>query len=994
MNTDITKTISTFVESQFPAHYREEADLFVAFVKAYYEYLEENEHNINRDAFTIKDIDTTYDKFVSEFRKKYLDGFPFVSTTDDRFLVKNILDLYRTKGSEESVKLLLRLVFAEDSNVYFPGEDILKASDSLWVQPKYVEVLSSARSTSFVNKEVFGSVSGARAFVDAIVTKRSNNRLIDILYLSDIRGTFVYNDVISDDGVLKDAPIVIGSLSNIAITNRAEDPGGNEVSDYLEIESVFGKNGVASVTSLRKKSTGVDFQIVDGGYGFTNDDLTEIYFSDLIINRDNSNTIFESQTTVTQRIEELLLTPTSTNINLYNSVSVGNTVNGMIANTTQFSATVLEKDTEIISDIINYKLLVQLDSTDTFTKRQDITLTEAVSYEVGTELKESSDYILEVSNTSFTPGETVYQRELVANTGGAEISNTYNFGVVSSVTNTSIEVTLSHGAFSNTINLVGQTSGTTASVTGITLVRDGAEGFISGKTSNTEYQIDVSSVSLFTSNNTVQDTRYGIVTEISAANNVTIDTLEHDGFETSDYTPEKQYYKGLVIDQSDVAIGITSQELEFVYVSGLSVLEDDNGNSLTVTSIDPGTGASFTVGPVTDTETVTLSTDYIGSENIKGVTYPSITINGGGSGVGYVSNVSILSAGSGYSNASVVTISGGGYDGRDPLIPAAASITTDGTGAITAVTVNIIGEGYYTAPTISVADGAGANLSVNMVYGYGFPAKPEGGFTTVIGEVLSSAQFTIGTISELIENFIGGSYQISPFTYVRNDTIRSLYKYDQILTVSNLAGTFIVGETITQANTAAKGTILSYSEIDGIGTMVIRDTSFEENFTISTGDLSGSTSGASADITNVELDTANNVMGDNAIISADVSFKEGVVDTVKIINSGFGYQDGEAVTLLRDDGVRLKGVVSIEQQGIQPGYWKSRSSHLNSEKRLQDSYYYQDFSYDVQTPINIENYRDIVLDLLHSAGTQFFGSVFKSSETQFDVSAESNITQA
>ena len=83
MSNEINKSISTFVESQFPSHYREEGDLLVAFVKAYYEYLEESGHTINRDMFEIKDIDTTYDLFVSEFRKKYLDSIFGAAETID-----------------------------------------------------------------------------------------------------------------------------------------------------------------------------------------------------------------------------------------------------------------------------------------------------------------------------------------------------------------------------------------------------------------------------------------------------------------------------------------------------------------------------------------------------------------------------------------------------------------------------------------------------------------------------------------------------------------------------------------------------------------------------------------------------------------------------------------------------------------------------------------------------------------------------------------------
>ena len=55
----VEKQISNFIESQFPQFYLEEGENFVMFVKAYYEWMEEQGNPIHeaRMLFDYRDID-------------------------------------------------------------------------------------------------------------------------------------------------------------------------------------------------------------------------------------------------------------------------------------------------------------------------------------------------------------------------------------------------------------------------------------------------------------------------------------------------------------------------------------------------------------------------------------------------------------------------------------------------------------------------------------------------------------------------------------------------------------------------------------------------------------------------------------------------------------------------------------------------------------------------------------------------------------------------
>ena len=98
----VDKLISFHIEKQFPAIYREEGQELVQFVKEYYKFLETNENQSlfnGRRMFEYRDIDETLEKMLTFFKNKYLADLPFDDSTV-RIIVKNILGLYRRKGTE------------------------------------------------------------------------------------------------------------------------------------------------------------------------------------------------------------------------------------------------------------------------------------------------------------------------------------------------------------------------------------------------------------------------------------------------------------------------------------------------------------------------------------------------------------------------------------------------------------------------------------------------------------------------------------------------------------------------------------------------------------------------------------------------------------------------------------------------------------------------------------------------------------------------------
>ena len=270
----IEDKLSLFVKEQFPAFYREEGGMFQVFLEAYYEYLEQEGKTIDfaRNLLEYKDIDSTTAQFLDHFKTTFLSQLPGLVRADDRLTIKNIMDFYRAKGTPRAVQLLFRLLFDESITVNYPSDDVLKPSASQFKRPRYVEVYASDldKLISLQGIEILGGTSGAKAFVESISTKLLNKVKVHVLTLSNLRGNFLRGEIItkSVDGNTDDMPIVTGSLSDITITLGGSD---NQIGDTFNVIASSGKQGRARVTAIADATGLVDFELANGGFGFSLD---------------------------------------------------------------------------------------------------------------------------------------------------------------------------------------------------------------------------------------------------------------------------------------------------------------------------------------------------------------------------------------------------------------------------------------------------------------------------------------------------------------------------------------------------------------------------------------------------------------------------------------------------------------------------------------------------------------------------------------------------
>ena len=288
MDFQVQTKISNFIENQFPDFYKEEGENFILFVKTYYEWLEleGNPTHESRNLLNYRDVDNTLDKFLDYFQKKYVFGIPPNIIVNKRFLIKHILDIYRSKSSIEGYKLLFRIVYNEDLDVYLPGIDILRASDGTWKEPTYLELSNALGIEKLIGKTIVGSSTRTTAVVENFIRQPLNGTILNILYISHIQpkgGSFNIGEKIYDydyygtdvGELLLTSPKIVGSMNRINLLSGGDN---FKIGDVLKIahrdldDNSFiskGIDGLVRVTKTSRQTGVLRYTIPYGGFGFT-----------------------------------------------------------------------------------------------------------------------------------------------------------------------------------------------------------------------------------------------------------------------------------------------------------------------------------------------------------------------------------------------------------------------------------------------------------------------------------------------------------------------------------------------------------------------------------------------------------------------------------------------------------------------------------------------------------------------------------------------------
>lgn len=199
----IQNKLSILIENQLPGFVQSDYTMFVTFIKAYYEFLEQDyqAQEVLQDINKYADIDKTTEEMIERFMQNYANDLYKSNITNNRLLVKKIREIYSKKGSEPSYRMLFNILYKESIDFFYPYDIVLKSSDGKWIVPQSLRVkqLSPRQSVfDFENTLVIGSTSNATAVVSRVIKIDLAGSDVYELTLEpgSIRGEFLNNEIV------------------------------------------------------------------------------------------------------------------------------------------------------------------------------------------------------------------------------------------------------------------------------------------------------------------------------------------------------------------------------------------------------------------------------------------------------------------------------------------------------------------------------------------------------------------------------------------------------------------------------------------------------------------------------------------------------------------------------------------------------------------------------------------------------------------------------
>jgi hypothetical protein len=353
--------ISSLVSGQLPDFVRSDNPKFVLFLEKYYEWMERSNNVIHETEtlYNSKDLDLVDDYYLNEIVKEILPYFPEEVLLDKTKFIKHVGQFYRSKGTPESLKFLFRILYNEEIEIYFPKEQIIKASDGKWVLPLALRVETNDVNVFDIERcKITGTTSKATAIVEKVI--KSVDRQLGIeyveLYISNIEKLFstgenVTTTIVRTDGTLDNVSAkLIGSLSEIKIDPRNRGLYYNGYDTELNYDGdpvtiVGGLNptsgnpigAVATVGNVLKGAV-EDILVLNGGFGFRSPTLYENSslldfrggFKDVLLGSEAKGRILLLDEKVNRTINVSNITVESlysSNINAIDNVSNTKTIN-------------------------------------------------------------------------------------------------------------------------------------------------------------------------------------------------------------------------------------------------------------------------------------------------------------------------------------------------------------------------------------------------------------------------------------------------------------------------------------------------------------------------------------------------------------------------------------------------------------------------------------------------------------------------------------------
>jgi hypothetical protein len=1061
---DIEQKISPLVENMFPSFYKEEGQNFIAFVKAYYEWLETNhqllqlEDNTNfnvgdvvtqdvvtgtivafvgtdilvkvdgletfkcfnicselipitsssggdtyilrggatkrlgsiflsRNLPNIRDIDTTLDLFITQFKEKYLKNIEFDTQSNKRMLVKNSLDLYRSKGTSRSIDLFFRLVYGHNSQVVYPGENLFKPSEGTWVQPRYLEITGSnpQRAVSLVGTLIKGISSEAEAFVERYIKRKVSNGFVHILYLSNVQGEFINNETLyrKSDKTYSDSPRVLGSLTAVDVITGSKNFA---VGDIVSFTTETGDYGQARVSAVYDDERGVvDFILIDGGYGYS--------VSHGIVGNEANN---RTQSLITDHTILVSNVQTSNSINDVNVLAAGSGYSNsdVITIKSLYGNAKLRPVTNTSGAIRNVALMTQ--SGGFFGSQYQVQITTSGGagaslqptfkeaylsgyYKVFEDLKQNRatiEYTGIADGTKFAVGDVISISNNNVRVANAEIVenrvNIYSNGEIVMVVSNNYNIAVGDKIYQPSNAQIIATVGTKTDSSALGRVLDVS-------TTGTMNIINIVGIiskydEIYQYNNEGVEIGRAKIDDISLnTTNGTLTLSNMRGIFKNNFPILVSGKTGTsaIVTKVNVYVSVYNTQNRY-NVSKLSKLVgSQTGTIADVETVSVGSGASFKVGKITEVEKIEVNSDLINSNNSPTVganqSFLSLPLNS--LAFGFKQRPSGNLSSSIFSCLSFANLSIGTISTLSDLNPGDNYVASPITKAYQPYVANYLYNDYvFTVKNATnqyivgeqvtqTFDDLRYNMTVGNPQAFRVGERIYQNTTGAVGTVFAVEYPTSNVI--VVNKVSNGVFATSGLSS------KNIYSYSTSTSTSNVISVASYGNTVI-----AKGQVIAVSA----NTVYVKRQQYENNFQLNK-ILTGSSTGITANLIQIEEYTRQPI-GFNAHIDASTYGADGVITNLQVVDSGYGYSNNQTLVYTSEDGTRTGTARAIVSgSGTGSGYYKTSKGFLSSISKIHDGDYYQEYSYDVMSRLPLDKYVDMFKKVMHVSGTRLFGTV-------------------
>lgn len=971
---------SSIVRNQLPEFIRTDHPNFVNLLEKYYQYMEQEGKTtyVGRRLYDYMDLDTTRADLLKYFKATIIPSFPEETELSQEKLIKAARDFYAKKGTPDGFRFLFRVLYNQEIEVYFPKEDILRASDGKWKLPQALRISIADTSSAVLGGNV-------NVFASSANTVNANG-------INFLTSNFTANSYIRIGSEKRKITEVAANYLRVNIPFAAN--GGLQ---YYDSETIY-KLTLSEYNDF-------DFNLIERrkGYGEisktsciiesavrtvdkdTGREIVEIYISNvnkpfqtnenLVVNYYDPDT--ETTKTFSSKIIALI-SNISLSRNRFGVVQSG--ARYKVGDPVVFFGGLNQSSDEAVKAVATVKEVSTgtLDSVSLvksgyyFRDYPNSAVRIIDSAGIGANLL--IDGILEDGGSNsasfaFNTDSIFFKKDLT-------IDSSYNFENVGA---NNINLTVGIGNTTTSINL-NTTNFVASSVNDYykshilqVFAGTGASGAVNTAkitAYNGTTKVATLSPALTTAPNGTSKVRIfaNAQTEIGRASSYETYTLGKISF--LNLVNRGSFFEG-VPEFDPISLYQTdySELTGFYYIpigqmgnynKTLKTIELDYANSSYSFSDGFYTGARLFID-VGETSHYVTVVDYVVSGSAKTLyldrTFDNninnlnagnfryfLDFRGDVRDTGKLGAVEILNGGTGYSSGDKLIFIGTGYNGT-------ASLTVSG-GVITGVTLTDRGEGYVERPTAQVVSSSGG---VSTGSGAAFAV-----YTLSDGEEIGATTSGIGEIRSFDLSNRGYDYTSTPVVSLKIADIIS----------NNLSASDIVisGDAVWQGGS---------TNVDATFTGIV-DEVYRPNETLSIiriFNYNGTFDATSP----LKINTATQNIVTN-VFQTTGSYSFNNINPATSREYPYFYGNG----LAKANAEFSSGLIKYQ------GYYLNTDGHISADKKIQNKNYYHNFSYEIQSEKQLKDYKETMYKVAHPAGMHLLSKYLMKDVLGFNITSKSN----